>query len=441
MKEPAGTLARTFASILLAAWCAPPALAQTPESLPELVGEFAEVAAAAENPLPLQALLHRILDAGGLAENATIGRSTLQLLETATTWEALANEADKLLATVREHRLDPQPERLAPVILLLSRVAPQRATVQHAAVELWGAVSPVRDPDRALAALTRLRDLVPEEHDGSSRLSATLRELAEFVGADADEDAPDEAEMLGVLWRYWNTSRALLGMNEPPRRLGPAELAAMRHLGAIDRAYRDGDQKVLVERLKAWGNAQPENRVPAVLLACAYASYGNYNPSLAKRTIEGFEPQNGAGWSFATERCVLGQFGLEILTPKDLQLLVDDLANTKEARLEMADRRMLEAQLRRSESKLAKLRDAMEKTQQKAAHDKQVYEGLRAAPKGRSRGTFDQKAATRRSNLATAFRNLKHSESDAKFALERYQKEELKIRIWRARSARYDPTR
>jgi hypothetical protein len=229
------------------------------------------------------------------------------------------------------------------------------------------------------------------------------------------------------------------------------ELAEARHYGD-----QVGAEKLLGELRKL----QPGNPVYPLLLAETYASWGPaWNADRAKKCVRDvFEltdpkaalPLAGEPWLNSTDiratLHVLGWVGdaRSVRDSRDLRSYAEKFSKTiklpVDDRLVVSpDRAELEAQIRRLETAIPKLRsdfeEAKEELEERGRKAKAAKRALDSLPK-RARG-YEEQRSNLHARWATAVRQHKDAEAPVKSKEERLRAAEARLRTWTTRLSQF----
>ena len=415
----------------------------TKESTPQ------EVARAAE---PLAAAL------SGKVEQPAV-QSLIEALQGADGWDAVRERhADRLLDLYRRHRTARNPHRLAPLVVVLERLAPERPQVQLGVAEVFGGIWAARDVVRAAQALDSFAALMPKQGDG---LIDGTAKIAGFVGLAGDVVAGWRG--LVTLVGYISQLSSSVKQGAAVRVLTADDLVAFQVLADLGDVRGSGDQASATRLLEELRSLQPRNPVYPLLLAESHASLGpKWQEAAAKKCIREFldmtdprsvAPADGDPWMGWTDVSTLLRMlrwtpaigEEEWRTMSDLRAYAKRLEgaikpSTDERLVISPDREELRQQIARLERGLPKLERERDEKQQKIRELERDCKAAEAAyrnvPSGA--GGYQQHRSDLHSKWADLKRQLDQAKSPTKRAEERYDRSAQRLAFYQQRMRQFD---
>lgn len=393
----------------------------------------------------------------GEPEQAAL-RTLVDVLQGAADWDDVRERhTDQLIDLYRRHRSGPHAYRLAPVVVVLERLAPEQPQVQFGLAEVFGVIWAGQDIGRAANALASARSLIPARGDGALEIIA---KVVGFVG------------LTGDLAGGWNGITTLLGYLEqaeravrggsPVRVLTADDLVAFHVLADLEEARRTGDQAVAMKLCRELRKLQPRNPVYPLLMAEMQASFGAaWDQAAAKKILREFfeltEPRGAVpaaneawvGWTDVSGllRMLQWQPGLGEPGWRDMRDLRDygkrleaAIVPKVEDRLVISpDRTELRRQIERLEFNVPKLEEEHEASRRLLAQLERECEAAereyRAARPGG--GRFDPRKSDLRAKWSGLQRQVEQARGPAKQDQERCEKAQRRLVVYRERMARF----
>ncbi len=236
-------------------------------SLAPLIADYAKALTGQQEASAFELLARTVLEATGEEE---------------TPFSDLVTEA--LLEHVRARRNGPHPQRMLPMLLILERTVPQDCRVQMGLAEGFGIASGVFNGARAIAALSRVGEIIPAEDDGIVDTLAKLVQLPAFLG-DLKAGVQGYTDLRDGIPRLL----ALLRDGRPIRPWRLADIEALRLHEDLTVARSRGEQANAVKLLNQLRTLQPGNPVYPLILAETLASLGPaWSPNLATKELRAF---------------------------------------------------------------------------------------------------------------------------------------------------------
>ncbi|MBL8755343.1 MAG: hypothetical protein JNK15_18735 [Planctomycetes bacterium] len=441
--------------------------AQTPdksssdEAITSSLKKFLAAVTDSSSPTEVAAATRPVADAlAGQPEHKAIVE-LVDALATADDWTAVREKhTGHLLDLYRTHRLGKNPHRLAPLVVTLERLAPERPQVQLGLAEVFGAVWDAQDIARAVKAIGNVRSLMPAKGDGAIEI---VGKLAGFIGLAGDAVAGwrGATHLFGYLDQV---TASLQGGGGAVRVLTADDLLAFQVLEELLAARRAGDQAALLKALADLRRMQPRNPVYPLLCAETLASFGPaWNEASAKKELKLFfdltdpkqpVPASNEPWVGWTDvaallrmlgwRPAIGDAGWN--SSKDLRDYAKRLESAIKPKVDerlviSPDKKELQFQIKRLEAAVPDLERKRSKCTQELADLEQARDDAERAWKGagNDRGRYQDSKSDLHTKFADLVRQVGAKSKEAATAVERHARETARLGVYRKRMAAFEP--